>query len=75
LYHNVRKTDGFTKTDDLSIIGADSGSCHKYFLFIHLGFECDCDDIAKLSYKGKCSGYYVYHGGEVAVREVNMIKF
>jgi len=70
-----KKTDGFTELDDLSIIGADPGSCHKYFLFIQLGFECDFDGTAEVFYKGNCSGYCVYHDGKVRVREVNKMKF
>jgi len=27
------------------------------FSFIQLGFECYCDYIAEVSYKGNCSGY------------------
>jgi hypothetical protein len=70
-----KKIDGFTEVDVLSIIGADPSSCHKYFLFIQLGFECDFDDIAEVSFKDNCSGYYVYHDGEVGVSEVNEMEF
>lgn len=45
------------------------------FSFIQLGFECYCDYIAEVSYKGNCSGYYVYHVGDVGVGELNMMKF